>query len=65
MQLLARTKCREASLEAEIVRGDGTIIPLGVVSYYHWNPLKRLHWRLTQGRKVARLIAQTNREAGF
>lgn len=37
---------REASIEATIIRADGTVEPLGVVSYWHKNPLKRLTWRI-------------------
>lgn len=36
---------KEASIEAVIIRADGTRENLGVVSYYHRNPLKRLAWR--------------------
>lgn len=65
MEMAAKSKLTEASFEAEIIRGDGTVIPLGVVSYWHRNPLKRLKWKMTQGRRVKRLIEQTNKEAGF
>ena len=39
-------KAREASIEAVIMRADGTIERLGVVSYWHRNPLKRALWRI-------------------
>lgn len=29
-------------LEATITRADGTVVPQGVVAYYHRNPFKRL-----------------------
>ena len=32
---------REASIEAVVIRADGTRENLGVVAYYHRNPLKR------------------------
>lgn len=28
--------------EATIVKADGTVVPQGVVAYYHRNPIKRL-----------------------
>lgn len=39
-------KAREASIEATIIRADGSIERLGTVSYWHRNPLRRLAWRL-------------------
>lgn len=33
-------------IEMIVTRADGTIENLGVVSYWHRNPLKRLLWRL-------------------
>lgn len=46
--ILAKGKAREATLEAVITRADGSVERLGVVSYWHRNPLKRLAWRLYQ-----------------
>jgi hypothetical protein len=46
--ILAKGKAREATLEAVITRADGTVERLGVVSYWHRNPLKRWAWRLYQ-----------------
>lgn len=37
---------RSVSVEATIRRADGRVEPLGVVAYYHRNPLKRLAKRL-------------------
>ena len=37
---------KEATIEMVITRADGTIENLGVVSYWHRNPLKRLAWRV-------------------
>ncbi len=42
------TKVREASISAVIIRADGTREELGVVSYWHRNPLRRLLWWLRQ-----------------
>lgn len=38
----------EASIEAVVIRKDGTRENLGVVSYYHRNPLKRAAWAAKQ-----------------
>lgn len=37
---------KEAVIEAVVIRADGTREDLGVVSYYHRSPLKRLLHRL-------------------
>ena len=44
----ARTNVKEASIEAIVIRADGRVEKLGVVSYYHKNPLKRAVWALKQ-----------------
>lgn len=36
------------TIELIVTRADGTIEDLGVVSYWHRNPLKRLAWRVKQ-----------------
>ena len=46
--LSARSRAREVSLSAVVVRADGTREPLGTISYWHKNPLMRLLWRLKQ-----------------
>lgn len=38
---------REATIELVVTRADGTVENLGVVSYWHRNPFKRLAWRVT------------------
>lgn len=45
----AKGGVREATIEAKVIRADGRVEDLGVVSYYHKNPLKRLIWRLMNG----------------
>jgi len=40
------TGYRQVTLEARIIRADGTVEELGVISYWHRNPFKRLAWRL-------------------
>jgi hypothetical protein len=44
----AHADIKEASIEAVVIRKDGTREDLGVVSYYHRNPLKRAMWALRQ-----------------
>lgn len=41
----AKGNLREASIEAVVIRADGTTENLGVVSRWHKNPLVRLKWR--------------------
>lgn len=35
---------RQASIDAIIIRADGTRENLGTIAYYHRNPLMRLLW---------------------
>lgn len=42
----AKTKVQEASISAVKIHTDGTREDLGVISYWHRNPFKRLWWRL-------------------
>jgi hypothetical protein len=44
----AHADVKEATIEAVVIRKDGTREDLGVVSYYHQNPLKRAMWALRQ-----------------
>lgn len=37
---------KQMTIEAIIIRKDGTREDLGVVSYYHKNPIKRLLWNV-------------------
>jgi hypothetical protein len=39
---------KRMSLSAVVIRADGTREDLGIISYYHRNPLKRLWYRLTK-----------------
>lgn len=45
------SKVREASIQAVIIRKDGSREDLGVVSYWHRNPFKRLWWTIKQNWK--------------
>jgi hypothetical protein len=42
MEVTSKSKVKRATLEAVIIRADGTRESLGVVSYYHRNPIYRL-----------------------
>lgn len=44
----AKSGLREATIEAVVIRADGRREDLGVVSYYHKNPLKRAAWAAKQ-----------------
>lgn len=43
---LTTAKAKEASIEITVIRADGTVENLGVVSYWHRNPLKRWLWNI-------------------
>lgn len=45
------SRAREATIEMIVTRADGTVENLGVVSYWHRNPLKRLAWRIRNSLK--------------
>lgn len=44
--MIANVQAQEVTLELTVIRADGRIEPLGIVSYWHRNPLKRLWWRV-------------------
>lgn len=46
--LITNAKPRSAELRAVVTRADGSIEDLGVVAYYHHNPLRRWAWNLRQ-----------------
>ena len=45
---LVPVNAKEAQIHAVITRADGTVEDLGVVSYWHKNPVKRFLWRIKQ-----------------
>lgn len=47
-RIIARSDIEEAELSAVIIRAEGTIEEVGVIAYYHRNPLRRLLWWLRQ-----------------
>lgn len=44
------TKTKQITLEAVVIRADGTREDLGTIAYWHKNPLKRLIHRLRHGK---------------
>lgn len=42
----AKQKMKQTTIEAVVIRADGTREDLGVISYWHRNPLRRLWWRI-------------------
>lgn len=43
---VANIDAKEIKLIATITRADGTVEELGVIDYYHKNPIKRFIWKL-------------------
>jgi predicted transcriptional regulator len=43
---VANINAKEIQLIATITRADGTVEELGVIDYYHKNPIKRFIWKL-------------------
>ena len=44
--MIVPSNAKEVQLSAVITRADGTVEHLGVISYWHKNPFKRIVWRL-------------------
>lgn len=53
----------DAVLSLEIIRADGTRIPLGRAAVITRNPLKRAWWQLVGRRLSRRRIQAANRDA--
>jgi hypothetical protein len=49
--LKAPARAEEASIHAVIHRADGTVVDLGVVSYYHRRWYRRWLWNIKQAVK--------------
>jgi hypothetical protein len=43
---IANVNAKEIELIATIIRADGTKEELGVIDYWHKNPIKRFIWKL-------------------
>jgi hypothetical protein len=52
MDFATHGKPRSITVEAVVTRADGTVEDLGVVAYYHRNPLRRLIARMRGVGKV-------------
>lgn len=48
MSISIKQPAKEATLRAVITRADGTVEDLGVITYWHKNPLKRWAWAIRQ-----------------
>lgn len=44
--LLTHGKARESQISAVVTRADGSVERLGVVAYWHKNPLRRWLWQV-------------------
>lgn len=42
---VAHTNAKEIQLVATVRKADGTIVELGVIDYWHKNPIKRIIYR--------------------
>jgi len=43
---VAQSNAKELQLSARVIRADGTVVELGVIDYWHKNPIKRFIWRI-------------------
>lgn len=43
---VANVNAKEIELIATVIRADGTVEELGVIDYWHRNPIKRFIWKL-------------------
>lgn len=46
--VLAPARARSATIRAVVTRADGRVEDLGVVSYWHRNPVMRAAWRVVR-----------------
>jgi hypothetical protein len=44
--MLVNGKAKESEIRAVVTRADGTVEDLGVIAYWHRNPLRRWAWGL-------------------
>jgi hypothetical protein len=44
--MLADSKVKEVTFSAVVTRADGTVEDLGVIQYWHTNPIKRFLWKI-------------------
>lgn len=48
MQSDTKTGLKSVTVEATVIRADGTREELGVIAYWHKNPLRRLLFKLAR-----------------
>lgn len=53
----AHSAAKSAEIQAVLTLGDGTVVDLGTLSYWHRSPLRRLWWTLMHWRHRQRLGA--------
>lgn len=46
MEFATESKPKSASISAVIIRADGTVEDLGIVEYYHSNPIINAFWQV-------------------
>lgn len=46
MNVGANSPLKEAEISIKVIRANGSVEDMGVVSYYHKNPLKRWAWHI-------------------
>lgn len=47
-EMTAKTSVKQVTVDAVVIRADGTRENLGTIAYFHKNPLRRLIWRITK-----------------
>jgi len=45
-EIIVPSNAKEVQISAVITRADGSVEQIGVVSYWHKNPLKRIYWSI-------------------
>ena len=45
-QINTRIEVKEQSVSAVVTRADGTVEDLGLIAYYHRNPLRRMAYKI-------------------
>lgn len=46
MNIFSSVGTKMVSVEAKVIRADGTVEDLGAIAFWHANPLRRLQWKL-------------------
>lgn len=64
MKLGASTKVKEATLSAKVIRADGTVEDLGLISYSTSNPIKKIIYWFMVRRTKAKILAMRGTNYG-